>query len=135
MNADEAKKCLNIAKDAINNRNFDKAEKFLLKSIKLYETNEAQGLLQRLDMIKKAAAKEAAPSPSTSNSTTSKKKVVEEEPPKQFTAEEAKIANEIIKCKDYYKILGVEKNADEAALKKAYRKKALKVHPDKNNAP
>ncbi len=45
MNADEAKKCLNIAKEAINNRNFDKAAKFLVKSIKLHETNEAQGLL------------------------------------------------------------------------------------------
>ena len=41
MNADEAAKCLTIAKRAINDRNFEKAQKFLVKSIKLHETNEA----------------------------------------------------------------------------------------------
>lgn len=34
--------------------------------------------------------------------------------------------------RDYYEVLGVDKNADEAAIKAAYRKLAKKYHPDMN---
>ena len=34
--------------------------------------------------------------------------------------------------RDYYEVLGVDKGADKDTIKKAYRKVAMKYHPDRN---
>ena len=37
--------------------------------------------------------------------------------------------------RDYYEVLGVAHDADEKALKKAYKRLAMKYHPDRNKDP
>ena len=34
--------------------------------------------------------------------------------------------------RDYYEVLGINKDADETTIKKVYRELAMKYHPDRN---
>ena len=82
------------------------------------------------------AAREAS-APTSKPPTPSKKSnpAPPAEETRKFTEEDVKVCREIIRCKDYYEVLGVSKSCNEADLKKAFKRKAIKVHPDKNPAP
>ena len=45
------------------------------------------------------------------------------------------MCREILGKKDYYSILNVPRGASEDDIKKSYKKYALRLHPDKNQAP
>lgn len=60
---------------------------------------------------------------------------VEETTAPEYKEEQLQAVQRIKRCKDYYEILGINKDATESQIKKAYRKYALEVHPDKNKAP
>lgn len=56
---------------------------------------------------------------------------------REYTPENLAVVKRVRTCKatEYYEILALKKDCEEADVKKAYRKLALALHPDKNGAP
>ncbi|KAG8051644.1 hypothetical protein GUJ93_ZPchr0001g32823 [Zizania palustris] len=161
-NKDDAAKCLRIAKDALDAGDSARAVKFLSKAKRLDPSLPIDHLLNPLlnqDDPPSAAASSSSSSPQappppprsaeeeateTDGLRERKQKGKKKEDDnagdasaaRSYTAEQLEVVHQIKKhTRDYYQILGLEKDCTVEDVRKAYRKLSLKVHPDKNKAP
>jgi len=145
-NKDEAIKCLSIAQKYRDAGNFPSARKFAQKSINLFSTTEAAKLLESIVAAEASGSADAGPSTPNGNAQASSSST-ETHPSasgakhrgagsangtaggmggekREFTAEQLKVVKRVKACKitEYYEILSIKKDCEEAEIKKAYRK-------------
>jgi DnaJ homolog subfamily B member 12 len=158
-NKDDAAKCLRIGKGALEAGDRARAIKFLSKAKRLDPSLPVDHLLSPLldpqdDSPASASSSSSPPAPPEPAAAAAEgaeadglrerkqkgKKRQEEGQEdtvaREYTAEQLEVVRQVKKhTRDYYQILGLDKECTVEDVRKAYRKLSLKVHPDKNKAP
>lgn len=144
-NKDESEHCILIAQKCINEGDRPKALKFLYKAQRLYPSERAKDLIELLEKLSDSTSdrrqfdsrnsnyrdNSRTRSPSAHRRTARSSDNLKID----YTQDQLEAVARVKKCKDFYEILGVSKDAGESELKKQYKKLALLFHPDKNKAP
>lgn len=162
-NKEEADRCVMLAKKAIHGGDLDKAKRLLEKANRMYpsqtitemlinlkscgsSTPEAQHNHHQTHHTHHHSHKVSSPKNMHNHSSKGKKRNEDDDSRNSHSARSnfssgsasessESMCKRILKAKNFYDTLGVPKDADDAAIKKAYKKLALQLHPDKCKAP
>lgn len=143
-NKEDIDKCLSVAKESLASGDVEKAGRFLAKAQRM----GASSTMTLSDLKNGAAAATESPQsrgePSSSTrqrpaaaaaSRSSGEATRVNKDGRKYTSDQVALVQRILRTKDYYAMLQIPKDCDEETMKKAYKKTALKLHPDKNTAP
>lgn len=153
VNKEQAEQCASKAASAFERGDFATSLRLFDKALRLYPDLGANVLALRKraheavhgtasqkasgssSSTQQSKAKQTASSTSNASSGTSSPHVSDSPPTRNYTPEQAAFAKKIMNAKDYYEVLGVNRDCSEDDVRRAYKKLALKLHPDKNSAP
>ncbi|KAL1523161.1 hypothetical protein AB1Y20_018116 [Prymnesium parvum] len=133
-NRDAAAQAMAVAQEASLAGDGEKALRFARKSLALFSTPECAALLLRIEATlhssppaRAAAPPHAPPRPAAPSGASASAPA---RPPKY-----SELVQRIMGSRTLYDVLGVARGAVETEIRKAYRRLAVQLHPDKNDEP
>jgi DnaJ family protein B protein 12 len=141
-NKQAASECLKKAERKFAEGDLKSSLRLAEKSLRMYQSEEAKELVNRIQS--KIASSSSSADTSANGEGVRQRRRQEETEGKDstgepsapsYTPQQQQSVDRVIKCSCFYEVLSVEKEDGVEVIKKAYRKLALQLHPDKNKAP